>query len=182
MFEKIDCTQAQQSQPHDDKVKVVTDFGLIKNNILGIEENNMNRLLQNNTDLFVYFEGKVPVGMMWGHRGSCYIKGPRISIYQNDDVVYLFWIYILPEYRQKGVFTKLKDFFFSYYNGMKGFTAFVSPTNEIMRNQLKKSGFVESKRLLYMNFWNKSFLFDKPLHRESIVRIESENKHNLPVI
>lgn len=148
-----------------DNVKLVSNIDHFDYKILGLHYESATKLLQNRSDLFVYFEGSKPLGMMWGYRGSCYIRGPGISLVHNDGIVYWFWIYTVPEARGKNVYKSLKSAFFQHYKTAKGFVALVEPSNTIMRREIEKIGFVETKRYFYINFKNKPLIITTYDHK-----------------
>jgi len=178
------CNSEQLSdQPIDNSVKVVTNFEQLKDNKLGIQQNIMENLLQNNSDLFVCFEGDVPLGMMWGHSGSCYVRGPGIPIIQGKDSVYWFWIFTLPEARGKNIFKRLKNAFFTHYKDSRCFTALVEPSNSIMRSEMDKIGFKETKQYYYVKLSNTALIIEQSCRTKKInFHIEMGNQHNLVLI
>lgn len=178
LFEKNDVSQSDQF--NDEEVKCITEFCLIKHNMLGIHQGTMERLLKHDSDLFVCFTGEIPVGMMWGHRGSCYVCGPGIPLVQDSDTVYWFWGLTLPEARGKNVFNRLRIAFFTHYSDTKAFTTLVEPGNKIMRRAMKKMGFVEAKRYYYIKSGSNSLLFEKIYKtNKTNIRIEHGNNDNL---
>ena len=167
----------------DSNVQLVTKYHQFKKNKLGILQESMDRLLQNSTDLFVYFEGDVALGMMWGHRGNCYIRGPGISLFQDEETIYWFWIYTAPEARGKNIYKTLRNTFFSHYNGINKFTALVEPANVIMRNEMSKMGFVETKRYIYVKCRDNSLQYVKcNKSQKNYIQLDKGNRHNLILI
>lgn len=168
---------------YDRNVRLVTDYMELKTNNLGIQKESIENLLPNNTDLFVYFEDELPLGMMWGHSGSCYIRGPGIPIIQEEDTVYWFWIYTVPEARGKNVFTKLSKHFFSHYSEVKKFTALVDPSNIIMKSEMNKLGFKVAKTFSYFKFGTTTILIDRNRQTNRYkISIEQGNSYNLLTI
>jgi ribosomal protein S18 acetylase RimI-like enzyme len=164
----------------DDSVKHITDFELLKDNKLGILQVNFERLRQQNTDLFVCFEGNMPVGMIWGHRGSCYVKSLGIPFIQKDDSIYLFWVYTLPEARCKNVFKRLINAFFTHYSDAKIITAVVESKNVAMRNLMIKLGFEEINRYNLIKVGEKTLYFIKNVKTQKIhILLEKGNKNDL---
>lgn len=169
--------------PIDSNVRLVTDYNQLRYNTLGIQKSAMERLLQYDTKLLVCFDGDIPLGMMWGHRGSCYIRGPGIPLVQDKNSVYWFWIYTSPEARGRNVFNRLKDAFFSLYNEAHTFTALVEPGNEIMCRQMGKMGFIQSKRFIFFKSRNGSLLFEKcNKSQKNYISFELGNKRQLLII
>jgi len=167
----------------DPNVKLIKTFDSIKGNKLGITQESMDRVLSKNSDLFLCFDGDMPLGMMWGHRGSCYIRGPGIPLLYDEGTVYWFWIFTLPEARGKNVFKRLTNSFFHHYKGAKNFVALVDPRNTIMRNQINKLGFIENKLYTYAKLGTNSLVFEKSvMAQQSSFHFESGNRHHLPVI
>ena len=163
----------------DSNVKIVTKYEQIKNSSLGVHQESFERLLANNTKMFAYFERDIPLGMMWGHRGGCYIRGPGIPLLLDEKTVYWFWIYILPEARGRGVYKKLRNAFFNHYNGCNYFTALVDPCNKFMRNEMSKIGFAESKSFYYIKYRNLSTLLERCNGRRNFYfHIENGNQPN----
>ena len=167
----------------DSNVRIVTEFDQIKDNSLGIQQDNFERLLKNKTNLFVYFERGVPSGMMWGHIGGCYIRGPGIPLLLDEKSVYWFWIYTLPQARGKNIYKKLKTAFFHHYKGYNCFTALVDPCNTFMRCEMSKIGFIEAKYYFFVKFGSTSVLFERcNVDNKCNLRFEKGNKHDLPFI
>lgn len=125
---------------------------------LGYSESILEYFLSNGATIFYYVENHRPLGIMFGYRGSCYIRGPGISLVQNENSVYWFWIYTLPQARKKYVFSKLKNAFFLFHQGASGFSALVDPNNNVMLSQLNKLGFKAQKLISYFKFQNISIL------------------------
>ena len=181
LFEKIlDVSLLHQFV--DINIKIVNDFNQLKFNKLGVNEGNWERLVQSGTDLFVYFDGKAPAGMMWGHRGSCYVQGPGISLLQDNDTVYWFWAFILPEMRGKNIFTKLYNAFIAHYRDVKKLVCLVEPSNKIMRREIGKREFVEAKRYLYVKSGRRTLLIERRSKTiKTVIRVAHGN-HNLLMI
>ena len=178
------CCPVQPSDVvFDSDVQLVTRYDQLKKNTLGILRESMDRLLLNYTDLFVYFEDDFPLGMMWGHRGSCFIRGPGIPLFQDEETVYWFWIYTVPYARGKNIYKKLRNSFFSHYKEIKKFTALVEPDNAIMIGEMSKMGFVEAKRYFYVKFGDNSLLYEKcGKSQNSSIHLENGNRHKLLLI
>ncbi len=167
----------------DKEIKMVNDYVQIENNKMGIKKHDFERLLKNGACLFVYFCENYPTGMMWGHRGSCFILGPGIPLHQKDDTVYWFWIVTIPEARGRNVFTMLRNTFFNYYSDVKYFTALVAPDNKVMRHQMVKMAFKEIKKFYFFKFGSKSFLIEKcNKSNHTRVRIIDISKQDMSII
>lgn len=180
---ELSSTQHSCDTIYDNNVRLVTNIDQLKYNTLGIQPEAMDRLLQNNTELFVYIENDYPLGMMWGHRGSCYVRGPGIPLLQDKDTVYWFWVFTLPEARGKNVYKRLKNAFFNHYKDSKGFTALVEPSNSIMRREMNKIGFKETKQYFYIKLLNTSLIFEQCITTHKFIfHIETGNRHNLVLI
>lgn len=167
----------------DTDVRLVTKYNELKNNTLGVNQENMERLLRNNSDLFVCFDRDIPVGMMWGHRGSCYIRGPGIPLLQDEETIYWFWVYTVPESRGKNVYKKLRDVFFCHYKSNNKFVALVDPGNKIMRKEMDKLGFVTNKQFYYIKINNVSFILEKCCKSQQIdFKVNFGNQNNYLII
>lgn len=128
----------------------------------GLSEAQANRRFAHGDLCFVAHDGAKYLGMLWGHRGDCYIRGAgkRIDLDQNG--VYVYGIYTNTKARRMNVFNNLKDAFFRYYlaQGVGHFCALVSPSNHIMRNALEKIGFLVFQYLTYLNLGEFGFLYE----------------------
>ena len=164
-----------------ENVKLVSSIDCFDYTVLGLQYESATKLLQNRSDLFVYFEGLKPLGMMWGYRGSCYIRGPGISLVHDDDIVYWFWIYTVPEARGKNIYKSLKSAFFEHYKTAKGFIALVEPSNIIMRREIEKTGFVETKRYFYVNFKNHPLIFTTCDHKIKNISFCDKNECSIEI-
>lgn len=167
----------------DNNIEIVTDFNRIKYNNFGIKKNVIERVLCNNDELFVCFDSDVPLGMMCGHRGSCYVKGPGISIIQNNNTIYWFWAFTSPEHRRKNVFKRLKNFFYNHYSDAEAFGLLVDPSNVIMIREMSIDNFIELKKYYYIKFGLLSFVLEICTATErKKVSISYGNKYNFPEI
>lgn len=126
----------------------------------GLREAQANHRFAHGDLCFVAHDGAKYLGMMWGHRGDCYVRGAgrRMDLDQNG--VYLYGIYTNPEARRMNVFNNLKDAFFRYYlaQGMDHFCALVHPDNHVMINALERIGFVAYYYLQYVSLVKFGFL------------------------
>jgi hypothetical protein len=126
----------------------------------GLSEAQANHRFAHGDLCFVAHDGGKCLGMVWGHRGDCYVRGAgrRMDLDQNG--VYLYGIYTNPEARRMNVFNNLKDAFFRYYlaQGMDHFCALVHPDNHIMINALQRIGFVAYYYLQYVSLVKFGFL------------------------
>ncbi len=140
----------------------------------------LNRFKYGDTCFLAKGEDKY-LGILWGHRGDCYIRGigKRLNLKQNE--VYLYGIYTLPEARHKNVFNTLKYSFFKYYSerGINKYCALVAPNNNIMRTALKKVGFIERSSLFFIRIAKVGLLHEYQFYSEknslSIVKEESRD-------
>jgi len=177
------CPQNITDTICDNKIRRVKSIDDLKCNTLGTQTAAVRSLLAQGVDLFAYFEGDMPLGMMWGHRGSCYVRGPGIPLIQNKDTVYWFWIFTSPEARGKNVYKKLKAVFFDYYKDARSFTALVEPKNSIMRREMDKLGFKITTQYYYIKLLNSSFFLDRSLDSNNFeFHIEVGNRYNLLLI
>jgi hypothetical protein len=168
---------------YDENVRIVRDLKGVDLGPLGIQADAVSKLLEHGIDLFVYFDGDIPLGVMCGHLGSCYIRGPGIPLIQDDETVYWFWIFTAPEARGKNIFNKMQRKFFNYYKDAKCFTAFVDPRNVIMYKQMLKMDFVELYKYFFINFCGYSLIFKTEINDNlSNICFESGNKRKLFLI
>lgn len=167
----------------DSHVKLVEKYDSRIERAFGVPHKVMEELLSNNDRCFVYFENNLPLGMMWGHQGCCYIRGPGIPIIQENNSIYWYWIYTLPESRGKNIYKKLRDSFFNYYRGSAKFSAIVEKNNIIMHKEMNKIGFVDMKHICYFKLGSASLLYERcSKNNAKTIRLEIGNRLTLPVI
>ncbi|RII27481.1 MAG: hypothetical protein CXR30_15335 [Geobacter sp.] len=164
-------------------IKIVTDADQLKEGFLGIQRERLETLLHNGAELFVYIENDLPLGMLWGYRGSCYIRGPGIPLLLDDDTVYSFWAYVVPEARGKKIYRKIRDVFFSYYKGVKKYVSLVEPSNTIARIEKKKDAYTETKKITYIKFRCISIIIEQFTDSQRFnIHLESGNQYDLLMI
>jgi len=164
-------------------VKIITGADQLKDQSFGIQRETIERLLHNRSDLFVYFENDVPLGMLWGHRGSCYVRGPGIPLLLDDDTVYSFWAYVMPMERGKNIYKKMRCNFYSHYKEVRKFISLVEPTNTIVRSQKIKDGYVEVNKITYIKYSDTSLVIEKFNNTQKVeIHLEKGNRHNLLLI
>jgi GNAT superfamily N-acetyltransferase len=166
-----------------EQVAPVTAFSQLGDNPFGIHSEDLERLARHGSTMFLYTEDGSSLGMMWGHRGSCYVRGPGLTLLQEVGRVYWFWIYTLPKARGKKVFQKLKDAFFDHYGSAGGYSALIEPDNIVMRNAAEKIGFAKKKMIYYIKWRGYTWVVEQSLvlGRFSF-RLERGNSRNLVYI
>ena len=162
----------------DPNIKIITNIDQL--NVIDIDQLKkieatfsqvrFEKLLNNGMTLMLYINAKVILGMMCGIKGSCYIRGPALRLIQEQDDVYWFWIFTMPEARGKKIYTKLRDYFFRYYNEANKIRALVRPDNLLMKSEFEKHNFfiksyifsIKLKGYIFSiekNYVNKNFMF-----------------------
>lgn len=161
-------------------VTTVTRLDQLDSNPFGIREEDLERLLRHDSDFFVCCQDGAPLGMMWGHRGSCYVRGPGIALLQESTRVYWFWILTLPQARGKQVFQKLRDAFFHHYRGCQGYSALIEPGNTIMTKAVEKMGFGKTKMIYYLKVGATALVVERSLTSGRVsFSAQRGNRHNL---
>jgi hypothetical protein len=167
----------------DGNVRILTKYNIEIEKAFGLSKEDLDRMFLNQADLFVYIEDDMPLGMMWGHRGSCYVRGPGIPLFLDSETIYWFWILTLPEARGRGVYKRLKSAFFLHYNAVKCFTALIQSGNSIMKKEVVKMGFIDSKRIVYVKINDASLVITRCNKSKTYsIRLAKETKYNLPII
>ena len=142
------------------------------------------RLAAGGTCFVLREEGQF-LGIMWGHVGSCYVRGVGLPIVRDDSAVYWYWIATVPTARGRGVFTRLSAAFFRYYvgKGVKSCSAIVETRNTIMRNGMKKMGFAAKTKHCFFKLGRVALIVTTDLDTMTHhVSLESGNRGGLAVI
>jgi hypothetical protein len=109
---------------------------------------------------FVLREEQHALGMMWGHLGSCYVRGVGLPIVQDNSTVYFYWVVTVPTARGRRVFTRLSAAFFRYYvdKGAEACSAIVETRNTIMGNAMRRMGLTKKTKLAFFKIGQVSLI------------------------
>jgi len=133
--------------------------------ILGVGSREIERRFKNGDLCFVATDGIRQLGVIWGHRGNCYVRGAgkRLSLAPED--VYLYGVYTLPEARKQGVYSALKSCFLQQYRllGAERVLALIDRKNDIMRISLRESAFREKAGIYYLRIGRFSFSLERDI-------------------
>jgi GNAT superfamily N-acetyltransferase len=169
----------------NDNIVVIQKYNKMVSEIFNITKKQMDERFHDNDKCFVFMGAGAPIGMMWGHVGSCYIRGVGLSMLLDTDVLYWYWILILPSVRGKGIFKQLRDYYFFYYKSRNIYKccALVDSRNDIMKYEMNKLRFIEIYRVAYLKISAASFIMKKELLRSKVsITLEVGNRHKLSEI
>lgn len=121
--------------------------------IVRISERNEEKieyLLDNNVMVLISRAENEPfAGTMWSMQGHCYVVGAGWDHYFGDKTAYLFWSFIMPEARGKGLYMNMLKSVSDYYinKGVENFCCLVEFDNENSLNLHYKLGYETIKTI-----------------------------------
>ena len=99
------------------------------------------------TKQFMYYEGSIAVGLL-----TCSVKREYVAGCTTNKVAYLEGVYVLPEYRRKGIASKLIEHFKAWAKsiGCKEMASDIEVDNDISLQFHKKCGFEVVETIIHM--------------------------------
>lgn len=99
------------------------------------------------TNQFIYYEDDKVVGLL-----TCSIKREYVAGCSTNKVAYLEGVYVLPEYRRKGIATKLIEHFKTWAKsiGCKEMASDIEVDNDVSLQFHKKCGFEVVETTIHM--------------------------------
>jgi ribosomal protein S18 acetylase RimI-like enzyme len=112
--------------------------------------------IQSGHRLFVFERNEKMVYFLWVELNSAAIGYFDIRFHISDDMVYLTGAYTLPEFRNRGIASKLKKEIFHYLKkeGFNDMIGVVDPLNTTALGIDKRLGFKEYQTINYKRYWH----------------------------
>lgn len=111
--------------------------------------------LQKSLPLFILKENSKMVYFLWMEQKNATIKGFSMPLQLPQDIVYSSGAYTLPDYRGRGIASKIKKEVFHYLKekGVKKVLAVDLPENTVALRINKKLGYKEYQTVTYKRYW-----------------------------
>lgn len=111
--------------------------------------------LQKGLTLFILKENNKMVYFLWMEKKNAVIKGFHMPLHLPQEIVYSSGAYTLPDYRGKGIASKIKKEVFHYLKeeGVKKVLGVDMPENTVALRINKKLGYKEYQTVTYKRYW-----------------------------
>jgi predicted GNAT superfamily acetyltransferase len=135
--------EIQQCEYSDENIYLFDKSDSNNSHLLGYKFEDVSRLTETMDQCFMYKKENNLSGLMMGHSGPCYIRGPGIYLDLNENDVYIYWIIVDSVHRGDGIYKKLYNYMNQYYmnKSKQNIYYLVDCQNKAMLNIVNKQNF-----------------------------------------